>query len=665
MRPSSALLVCIVPLAWGSGSLPQRPADLTEMSIEELAAMQITSVAKKAQKLSRAAAAVYVITREEIRRSGATSIPELLRRVPGVQVARVDAHRWVVTARGFAGQFSNKLLVLIDGRSVYTTQFSGVHWDERDTLLEDIERIEVIRGPGVAVWGANAVNGVINIITRSAVETQGTLLAGGAGQQERGSAAVRHGFRAGQALHARVFGRWFSRGALSYPSGRGAQDDWSMSRGGFRLDWRVNGRDALMLEGDLYRGATNDLLGLGSLTPPFSLSTLDHAELSGGSLLGRWQRRFSENSDLALLFYYDESHRNEAPSRQASHIANLDVQQRWRRGRHELTAGLGERVTRDGLDGSFTIARTPAARTDPLFNTFVQDEITLVEDRLALTVGSKLEHNNYTGIEIEPNVRLMWTPTTRQGVWGAVSRGVRTPSRSDCCIRLNVAAFPGAQGLTLVSLFGTAGVQSERLLAYEAGYRFLPARRFSLDVAGFYNSYSKVLSQEAGEPFFESVPAPPHLVIPTQFMNGISGSAQGLEIATKWQAASRWRLDVDYAWLRLHLRQGGRSQSNAETLENSSPKHQARLESYLDLPGGLEFNAGLHYVDALPFHRIPRHLHTDIRISWRLRRGLEFMVSGEDLTGGRHAEFWSPSTGMPEPVEVGRNVQVKLTWRFD
>lgn len=419
MHVSRSLLVCIVPLAWASGPVPQRPTDLTEMSIEELAAIPITSVAKKPQKVSRAAAAVYVITREEIRRSGATSIPELLRGVPGVQVARVDAHRWVVTARGFAGQFSNKLLVLIDGRSVYTTQFSGVYWDERDTLLEDIERIEVIRGPGAAVWGANAVNGVINIITRPAVETEGTLLAAGTGQLERGSAAVRHGFRAGQALHARVFGRWFSRGELSYPSGRGAQDDWSMSRGGFRLDWQANGRDALMLEGDLYRGATNNLLGLGSLTPPFSLSTLNHAELSGGSLTGRWQRRFSENSDLAVLFYYDESHRNEAPSRQASHIANLDVQQRWQRGRHELTVGLGQRVTHDRLDGSFTIAMTPPARTDPLFNTFVQDEISLVEDRLALTVGSKLEHNNYTGVEIEPNIRLMWTPTPRQGVWGA------------------------------------------------------------------------------------------------------------------------------------------------------------------------------------------------------------------------------------------------------
>ena len=648
--------------------IPGAMADDDGFSIEEKLFFSedemVTSVSKKEQKLSEAAAAVYVITQNDIRRSGATSIPEALRMVPGLQVARLDANKWAVSSRGFNGRFANKLLVLVDGRSVYTALFSGVYWDVQDTVLEDVERIEVIRGPGATLWGANAVNGVINIITKHAKDTQGGLTTAGGGNEERGFGEVRYGGKIGEDAYYRAYAKYFDR-----DSGTHGADDWHAGRVGFRADWNVNEIDALTFQGDYYDGEGGERATYPILSPPFSETVEDDSPFSGGNILFRWAREFSEASDLALQMYYDRTERDTTFVAQEHDTFDVDFQHRFRPVEgQEIVWGLGYRFIADDLEGSSALVVDSENREDHLISAFIQDEISFMEDQLRVTVGSKLEHNDYTGFEFQPSGRVSWTPRERDTLWAAVSRAVRTPSRietSEGRGRINLAAFPGPGGAPiLASLFANPDMESEDLIGYELGYRTRVTDRFTLDIAGFYNQYDDLRTLDMETPFMEATPAPPHVVIPFRAGNKMDGETYGVELAAEWKVLKWWCLDAAYSYLQMELHvdaDSGDILSEAE--EGQSPHNQFSLRSSMDLPANLEFDCWFRYVDNLPDPGVDSYVTLDARVGWKPRENLELFVVGQNLIDSDHREF-APSFLQTQATSVQRGVYAGLTWRF-
>ena len=604
------------------------PTELKKLSLEELFEIEVTSVSKKPEKLSETAAAIHVVTDEDIRRSGAVSIPEALRDIPGVEVARVDSRQYAITARGFNSTTANKLLVLMDGRSVYTPLYSGVFWDVQDTLMEDIAQIEVIRGPGASVWGANAVNGVINILTKSAEQTQGLLVTGGGGNEERGFAGVRYGGRLGPNAYFRVYGKYFDRDGADRPGGRDADDRFRMGQFGFRVDWKSGADDLLTLQSDVYDG---------SVAQP----TPGHIDLSGGNILGRWTKRFSASSDLQIQAYYDRTNRN-IPQTFGEKLDTLDLDIRHRfnlaRG-HDVVWGFGYRYTNDHVDNSPALAFLPPNLTQNLVTAFIQDEVTVVENRLHLALGSKFEHNDYTGFEYEPSGRLAWTPSREQTVWGAISRAVRTPSRID-----RELFVPGQPPYLLA---GGPTVESGTVYAFEAGYKVQPTTTLTASAATFYNVYKDLISLESGPPL--------------TFANGLKGKSYGVELEASYQPITRWRLNAGYTLFHLSLsRRPGSTDTTQVRQEGDSPRHAAFLESRLDLPRGIELDTRIRYVDALPNQSVPRYVAFDARLGWHASKNLEISVVGSNLADPEHPEFGTPAARR----EIRRSVYGKVTCRF-
>jgi iron complex outermembrane receptor protein len=672
-RASGCLLAVF---CWHAGAAAQPPpasgpqVDLTELSLEELMDLRVTSVSKRAEPISAAAAAVFVITREDLRRSGATSIPEALRMVPGIEVARIDANKWAISARGFNGRFANKLLVLIDGRSVYTPLFSGVFWDVQDTLIEDIDRIEVIRGPGATLWGANAVNGVINIITRSSHETRGGLLAAGGGSEERGFAGLRYGGALGKSTSYRVYGKAFERGGgerLAGGSGAGA-DDWSMERAGFRLDSALAGGSGLMIEGDLYGGRAGESLALQSLQDPAPRTVDDEERVSGGHLLSRWQRTLPDTSELKVQLYYDRTRRAATLIDEDRDTFDVELQHGLApAARHRVVWGLGFRRTADDIRGSEVLTFRPARRTDDLGSAFLQDEITLRPDRLWLTLGSKLEHNDYTGFEVQPNLRAVWIPRQHHTLWAAVSRAVRTPSRAEQDLRLDSQVigpgqlFPGAPP-AVVSSFADSGYGSEELLAWELGYRVAPAPGLFFDLATFYNVYDHLRSARAEPPFLETAPFP-HLVIPFRVGNDLRGDTYGAELAADWRVSPRWRWSAAYSFLAIQLQVLHGADPSSVSAEGASPRHQLFLRSSVDLARGVELDVSFRHVAELAGLNVDAYDTADLRLGWRPRPDLELSLVGQNLLAGSHAEF-APDIIPTHPTAVERGVYGNVVWRF-
>jgi iron complex outermembrane receptor protein len=616
-------------------------------------------------------AAVYVITQEDIRRSGVRSIPDALRMVPGLDVARIDSNKWAITSRGFNGQFANKLLVLIDGRSVYTPLFSGIYWDERDTMLDDIERIEVIRGPGATLWGANAVNGVINIITKKAQDTQGGLLVGGGGSYERGFGSLRYGGQLGDNAYYRFYLNYFNRANGENPAGGEAADAWQVTRGGFRIDWNPGCQDSFMFQGDIFYGDLGDTLTIPVLTPPFAQTTNEKYHTSGEYLLGRWTRRIADDTDLSLQAYWDRTNRP-VPLllREIRDTIDLDFQYRFPLSPgQEVVCGLGYRLTSDDIVNSDTVSVNPTSRTDNLFSSYVQDDLTLVPEHFHFIVGTKLEHNDYTGFEVQPGARLLWTPDKQQTVWGSVARAVRTPSRIEADGRINNqvlppnAAFAGSP-LTLSAFFGDHQFVSEELVAYELGYRVSATKRLSLDFAGFFNDYEHLRTLEPRTPFLEASPLPLHLTAPAFVANQLHGQTYGLEVAASWTVADYWRVNAGYTWLQMNLILEPGSQDVATPAsEGKGPHNQCNIRSYFDLSRCLELDAALYYVDNLPNQGIPSYFRLDVRLGWRPRDNVELVLGAQNLLEPRHIEFTSSIINtLPTPAE--RSVYGLVRWRF-
>lgn len=663
MHAGAGLLICTwvravePPLA-----APAQSADLTTMSLEQLLNLEVTSVSRRGEKLSTAPAAIHVITGDEIRRVGATSIPEALRLSPGLEVGRVDAHNWAVSARGFNDPFANKLLVLMDGRSSYTPLFSGVYWDVQDTMLEDIDRIEVVRGPGATLWGANAVNGVINVMTKSARDTQGTLISAGGGTEESALAAGRYGGQLSEHGFYRIYGKYNVRDSSVLPDGTTANDRWQMGRGGFRYDWEPPQQDHLTVQGDFYSGQLDQTVMQPVATPPFVQPTDFHERIWGGNALGRWTRTFSADSELKVQTFYDVTRRESSYVEETRHTFDLDFQHRFGLGRrNELIWGAGYRVSHDELQDSYFTGFEPLSRTMQSVSAFVQDDLTLVRDRLRFIFGSKFERTEFTGFEYQPGGRLLWTPNEQQTFWGAVSRAVRTPSRAENDIQLR-GVQPGTP--PFFTVLGDSDFRSEELTAFEAGWRVQPHRRVSVDVAAFYNLYDGLRTAEtfsvAPDP---SLPGSP-LRATSLLANKAYGETYGVELAATWQPADWWRLSAAYTFLDLQIhRRHSSNDDAAEVDEGKSPHHQVMLRSSLDLPGHVQFDLTGRYVDELPGIGVPSYFSLDARLAWAPTKHWEFSLVGQNLLDDRHSEF-APSI-IPSPrTEVQRGVYGKVTFRF-
>jgi iron complex outermembrane receptor protein len=631
-----ATFILIVFAGYASGQTPltvKPPSDLKKLSLDELQGIDVTSVSKHTEKLSAAPSSIQVITGEDIRRSGATSIPMALRLASNLQVAQVDSHNWAITARGFNNSSANKLLVLIDGRAVYTPLHAGVFWDVQDTLLEDIDRIEVISGPGGTLWGDNAVNGVINIITKSAQDSQGVLVTGGGGSDPRGAGGVRYGGTVGADVQFRAYGKYFDRSSSVLPDGRQANDSWNMKQGGFRLDTDASRVNHFSVQGDVYNGQIAQL------------GTNDTA-VSGGNVLGRWSHTFSKDSDLSLQAYYDRTHRN-IPGVFVEDLGTYDAdfQHRFRlRAGHNVVWGLGYRATNDDEGNTSALTFLPAVLSQRWFSGFVQDEVPL-GDRLRLTLGTKIEHNDYTGVEVQPSSRLAWTLTPRHMLWGAISRAVRTPSRIDRDIF--VPLTPGSPSFLLA---GGPDFVSEDVLAYEIGYRSEPSDRLSLTVASFYNDYTNIRSLQRLTP---SAP------FPLVFANGQTGNGYGVELTAEFRVTDWWRIRSGYTAQRLHIRpEAGSTDTSFGTTEAHDPTHYGTLRQSLDLPAHLQFDVGLRDVGEIANQSVPAYLELDGRLAWQATSRVEFSINGQNLLHAHHAEFGVPRTRF----EATRGVIAKLVW---
>jgi iron complex outermembrane receptor protein len=651
-----------------SAQVSQNIPDVTAITLEDLMNLQVTSVSKRTQKLANAAAAIFVITQEDIRRSGASSIPEALRMVPGLEVARIDENKWAIGSRGFNGRFDNKLLVLIDGRSVYTPLFSGVYWNVQDVMLEDVDRIEVIRGPGATLWGANAVNGVINIITKPAKSTQSALLTAEAGTEERASGSARFGGKLGHDNYFRVYSKYFKWEPSVDSTGTNDADGWDAVRGGFRLDSSPSAADSLTLQGDLYQSKYGETLTVASLTPPFSSTFPNNGSFSGGNILGRWNHAFSKSS-MTLQTYYDKTNIAEG-SVLVDHqnIYDIDFQNDVHVGdSHEILWGLGYRSIQDNNSSSFSVSLQPDHRSLNLFSAFVQDEVDLLDKRLRVTLGSKFEHNDFTGFELEPNARFLWTLTKDQSVWAAVSRAVRTPAITEEGLRLNSTVIPpGASPLpTVIAVFGSNQFKSEDLLAYELGYRVQATSAFSTDIATFYNKYTNLRTAEPGAPFLEANPTPTDIVVPFIAGNKMSGGTYGIELFADWRVLPKWRLIGSYSYLQMKIQKNNDSlDPTPDNPDGASPRHQFYVRSSLDLPKKWELDSTLRFVDSLPALNIGSYYSLDARLGWRPATGLELSVGGQNLLNSQHLEFL-PDFINTTPTRVTRTFRGTITWRFE
>lgn len=658
------LLVSGTILLAGSGRAQTNDAGssqsaLKQLSLEALLDIEVTSVSKRPEKLSEAASAIQVITGSDIRRSGASSIPEALRLANNLHVAQKGSHAWSISARGFNTDSANKLLVLMDGRTVYTPLFSGVFWDVQDYLLEDIDRVEVISGPGGTLWGANAVNGVINITSKSAKETQGVYVEGGGGTELRGFGGVRYGGTLTSNVFFRVYGKYFDRDGAVFPDGSDAPDSWKMGRGGFRMDAECASQNTFTLQGDYYGGDEN-------------ISTGGKARVGGGNILGRWTRVFSEDSDMSLQLYYDRTHLDiPVPANAFAPAGRLvddldtydvDFQHRFRlSARNQFIWGLGYRFTHDEVENAPGLAFFPTTLDQHLFSGFVQDEITLVPERLKVIIGTKLEHNDYTGLEVVPSARIVWTPTERQTVWTAVSRAIRAPSRIDRDIRLPT---PGAAPVVENLLIGGADFESETVIAYELGYRAQLGSNFSASLATFFNNYDDVRSTSLSppDPVFG-------LPFPLFYENNLEGQTYGFELSVDYRMLDWWRLRGGYTFLEadIHVKPG-RADFNNALNETADPRHQFSLRSSMDLPGNLELDAGLRWVDSFQFNNssvpdtVPSYFELDVRLAWRPTKNLEVSIVGQNLLHDHHLEYVIASPNPREEIE--RSVYGKLTWRF-
>ncbi|HEY6467254.1 MAG TPA: TonB-dependent receptor [Candidatus Acidoferrales bacterium] len=656
---------------------PQSIGDITNLPVEDLMNMQITTVSKHSQPVATAPAAIFVITQEDIQNSGARSIPELLRMVPGLEVARIDENKWAIGSRGFNGRFDDKLLVLIDGRSVYTPLFSGVYWDVEDVMLEDVERIEVIRGPGATLWGANAVDGVINIITKSSKDSQNLFVKSEGGDEQINADSVRYGGKIDNEGTYRVYAKYLDWNSSTGLNRQYAGDGYNQLRGGFRSDWNLTQKDALTFQGDTYHSRNGETLTIPTLTAPFYSSTFgNEGDYSGGNLLGRWTHT-SNPSDknsptITLQTYFDRT--NYADNNlfvDHENVFDVDFQHDFHVGeRNDIVWGAGYRSVQDRSDSTFTVMVTPSQGQYNLFSAFAQDEVA-VSNRLSVTVGSKFEHNSFTGFEIQPNIRFLAKVRDNQSVWGAISRAVRTPAITEEGLRLADAVVPpgvppfNSPLPVIEAVYGSNLFKSEDLLAYEVGYRVDVNKSLSADISAFYNNYTNLRTAEPGAPFVEGGATPTDVVFPFLAENKMSGGSYGIEPFFDYKPLKNWKIFGSYSYLQMDIHKNANSLDPTADLPNGeNPKNQVFISSSVELPLHFEQHFSYRYVDKLSSIGIPGYSSFDGGFSWNPMTNLRLSFDGQNWLDNRHLEF-IPDFINTVPTVVTRTYYGSVTWSFD
>jgi iron complex outermembrane recepter protein len=656
---AAALLAALVPCNPAFANVDQIAA-LKRMSVDELLDVEVTSVSRRSEDLRNAAAAVAVVTAEDIRRSGATSLPEALRQVPGLHVARQNSNVWGVSSRGFSSVNSEKLLVLSDTRSIYTPLVSGVQWAVQDYLLADIERVEVIRGPGAALWGSNAVNGVINITTRSARDTHGQYLEAGMGGLEGYRLAARHGGETAGGRHFRVFGQYSDHDATRTLVTT-TDDEWRLGHIGFRSDWDGGGADTWTVQGDAYTSEIGQLepavVVIGRPGPEGRLQQ----EASGGNVLARFRRPTGENSELQLRAYYDYTHRKDPTFNDSLHTFDFDLQQRLTpSGKHEVTWGAAFRFMSNRNHGGEIFVLDPSRSDDQLWSGFIQDRIRLTED-VEVTLGTKLEHNDFSGFEVQPSARMAWAITPRQTFWSSISRAVRVPTRFERDVAIDVSD-PAVN--PVFRLLGNEDFDSERLIAYEAGYRWQPLDNLAFDLALFHNDYDRLASLEVDTPFVD--PQSGLTIIPVLNRNLTEGRSRGVELLAEWQPTGTWRLAASYAAVDLELDSAGIDANRGTWLDGSTPRGQFALRSQLTFSERMEFDAQFRHHTRI--RRIPvdptgagvgAYSSLDLRLGWRISPEWRISLMGQNLLDEEHVEFG----GIDTRGALERTAYLKAEWQ--
>ncbi len=660
---SALLLSLLIPASLLYGKTSEN-ADITELSLEELMSIEIiTTVSRKNVQLNQVASAVFVISQDDIRRSGATSIPEVLRMVPGMEVSRIDANKWTIGARGFNNYYSNKLLVLMDGRTVYSPLFSGVYWEIQDTVLSDIERIEVIKGPGGTLWGANAVNGIVNIITKNSRDTQGGHLSLIAGTEERTIGEIRYGSNAGEGGSYRVYAKFLKRDNSVDWMENSMPDKMKILRAGGRFDLDLF-ENTFQIQGDCYGGESGNRAVFTIPEDPWFFISDNVEDKSGWNILTKWSHTFSKDSGSILQLYYQDNERHNPGLSEQENVFDIDFQHGFRLGtRHEIVWGAGYRYSRSRTGGSFNISFNPSDRRDNLYSLFLQDEITLISNILTGTIGAKVEKNSYTGMEFQPSLRFMWSPGKNNNIWAGITRAIRTPSRYEHDVRINSPVDYDIPGWVpyYLAVMGNRDASSEELWAYEAGYRFHPDDSFSVDISLFFNRYDKLVTYEYGDPFFEGTP--PYLVVPQITRNNMNGHGYGSELAFDWKPLEHVRLQGSYSYFHLNLKDPFTWDIYSQFQEKASPTHQFSIRPSLNLPGGVEVNLWFRYRDNLAAHYLPEMFNMDARIGWTMSEKMEVSLSGQNLLDSQKPETVVNNTYYTAS-QLERGLYLKLRWQF-
>ena len=626
-----------------------------EMDLRQLGDIEITSAARKPQKTSLTASSVFVLNQEDIKRSGVTTIADALRLVPGVQVAKMDSNKWAISIRGFNNIISNKLLILMDGRSVYSPFFGGAYWDTIDYILEDIEQIEVVRGPGGTLWGSNAVNGVINIITKNAKDSEGLLVSALVGNEERGKLSIRYGGEINPETQYRVYAKGFEK-----DEAENGADDWRMGRVGFKINSEPSRSDKLTLQSDVYAGEEGEKFISLLNAPPFG-TFASKADVFGANVLFRWQKYLDNDSDFSFQTYYDRTERVHFYVTDKRDTVDLDFQHRFQTFfQQEIIWGLGYRYISDKTVAGTTVSLFPSDRSDRIYSGFIQDEISLIDEKLILTVGTKLEHNSYVGFGYQPSARLLWKFFDKHSLWGSVSRAIRSPSRTEQNITLRTAL---ATSTTEVNFLGNPALKEEELLAYEFGYRFLDPE-YSFDVSFYYNDYDQLRSLEIGA----LIPGTPN-VVPFTLDNELQGEAYGFDVAAAWQINHDWRLHGSYSFTQLQFHPSTASNDQVEEAsEDVTPHHQFTVRSLWQVSDNWQFDSTLRYVDLIKASSVPNvnavksYITIDLRIAWQAHESVELSLIGQNLLG-KHREFRGSAVNT-QATDIEPSLFFKADFRF-
>jgi iron complex outermembrane receptor protein len=653
---AAASFIILAPTLSYTSENPEKN-DLISMQLEDLMNVQITTASKKSQKIADTPAAAFVFSSDDIRRSAASSLPDLLRLIPGIHVARIDSNKWAISSRGFNEQYSNKLLVMIDGRTVYSPIYSGVFWLMQDIPVSDIEKIEVVRGPGSTMWGANAVNGVINIITKKSSSQKGTQIEAGAGTENKIVSSAGYGTELAQGITCRVSGRYTDKDAGWSSAGMNVDDSWGASAFNARLDVdRGDTRAFLMAESsDTDRSEsvysideTAAARGMYSLT-----SRIANTAYYGQYVIGKLERDFSNKSEMSFQCYFDRTLINSLDTRIDTKTTDLDLQYRLPvTDRNEIMTGCGARFTNDSFitdPDAIYYRLTPEYDSYRLLSFFIQDEIEAGKDFLWVTAGTKLEENDFSGFESQPSARALIRADDSTSIWCSVSKAVRTPARAegDAAVTMKNPA----PGIPYMKILGNRSLMSEKLYAYEIGARHSINGSHFIDLALFYNDYYDIRAFDMTG------------ILEMTVKNRMKGNTQGLEIFYEYDIMPGWMIAAGYSYIIIDMKVKGADIFGVEHMkENSDPRHKAELRSSFDITSSLRLDLWLRYVDEIKSYDIPGYVTADASLGWKITPDLEFSVSGRDLFDESHPEYQSEIT-QTLPTELERSFFAKVTWK--